>query len=83
MAAHYSGRESEILSLVARGLTDKEIAQELGISKNTVATHMYRILTRRGTRSRAAAVADWLGGGSILSSPTTALRSVPRTTLLR
>lgn len=58
----FSKREAEILQLIAEGLTDKEVAARLGISKNTVATHIYRILARRGKRSRTAAVADWLGG---------------------
>ena len=62
MSNTLSKREAQILQLVAEGLTDKEVAKRLGISKNTVATHIHRVLARRGLRSRTAAVAELLSG---------------------
>jgi DNA-binding NarL/FixJ family response regulator len=50
-------REHEILTLLARGLTQCEIAERLAISSKTVATHIERILGKLGVRSRAQAVA--------------------------
>ena len=46
-------RESEIAALVARGLTNHRIAQELSISEHTVANHVRKILKKLGLRSRA------------------------------
>lgn len=65
MSNNLSKREAQILRLVAEGLTDKEVAKRLGISKNTVATHIHRVLARRGLRSRTAAVVELLGGIAI------------------
>ncbi len=50
-------REREVLSLVARGMTDKDIAAHLGISEHTVHRHISNILTKTGHPSRAAAAA--------------------------
>jgi DNA-binding NarL/FixJ family response regulator len=52
-----TSREREVLKLLARGLTQAEIAQELFISPKTVAGHIQRILTKLGVHSRAQAVA--------------------------
>jgi DNA-binding NarL/FixJ family response regulator len=41
-----TSREEEIASLVARGLTSRQIALELHISEHTAATHVRRILKR-------------------------------------
>lgn len=49
-------REAEILGLVARGLTNPEIALELFLSTHTVKTHINRIFTKTGSRDRAAAI---------------------------
>jgi DNA-binding CsgD family transcriptional regulator len=45
-------REQEIADLVLRGLTNRAVAQLLGISEHTVETHMTSILNRLGLRSR-------------------------------
>lgn len=58
----YSSREEQILRLIAGGMTDKEIALRLGISRKTVATHLARLYTRGGYHSRTEAVVGWLGG---------------------
>ena len=46
-------REREVLSLLAEGLTQDEIADRLVISPKTVATHIQRILGKLDVRSRA------------------------------
>lgn len=52
-SAALTGREEEIAALVARGLTNRQIASELTISEHTVATHVRRILKRLGFHSRS------------------------------
>jgi DNA-binding NarL/FixJ family response regulator len=49
-------REREVLSLIARGLTNKEIAEQLVISELTAKTHVSRILTKLDLVSRVHAV---------------------------
>lgn len=49
-------REVEVLSLVGRGATNAEIAEELFISEVTVKSHLNHIFTKLGLRDRAAAV---------------------------
>ena len=46
-------REQEVALLVARGLTNRQIALELSISEHTVASHVRKILKKLGLRSRA------------------------------
>jgi DNA-binding NarL/FixJ family response regulator len=52
-----SPRESEVLTLVAAGKTNRAIATELFISEKTVARHVSNILTKLGLSSRAEATA--------------------------
>lgn len=59
-------RELEILSLVADGLANKEIAARLEISAHTVKTHVQSLFTKLGADSRAAAVAIGVRRGLIL-----------------
>jgi len=49
-------REREVLLCIARGLSNKELAQQLVIADNTVKTHVKRILTKLGARDRAQAI---------------------------
>jgi DNA-binding NarL/FixJ family response regulator len=49
-------REVEILGLIARGLTNPEIAAQLFLSSHTIKTHVNRIFAKTGSRDRAAAI---------------------------
>lgn len=55
--ADLSAREVEILTAVARGLSNREIARELVISEATVKTHLVHVFTKLDVDSRTAAVA--------------------------
>lgn len=51
-----SPRELEVLDLLARGYTNKRLAEELAISENTVKFHVSAILAKLGAESRTEAV---------------------------
>jgi two-component system OmpR family response regulator len=51
-----TGRESQVLALLADGLTPTEVAQDLIISRSTVGTHIEHIYEKLGARTRAHAV---------------------------
>jgi DNA-binding CsgD family transcriptional regulator len=54
-------REEEVATLVAQGLTNRQIASELSISEHTVATHVTKILKRLGLNSRSR-LSAWMAG---------------------
>jgi DNA-binding NarL/FixJ family response regulator len=56
-AALLTSRETEVLGLVAKGLTNRAIAAELVLSERTVDRHVSNIFTKIGVASRAAATA--------------------------
>jgi DNA-binding NarL/FixJ family response regulator len=58
-----SEREREVLALMSQGLTNKQIADELTVSVNTVKKHSQNIFTKLQVESRAAAVAAAMGRG--------------------
>jgi non-specific serine/threonine protein kinase len=60
LAQSLTRREREIAELVARGLTNRQIASELTISEHTAATHVRRILKKLNLRSRTQITA-WAG----------------------
>jgi DNA-binding CsgD family transcriptional regulator len=61
-----TSREREILALLADGLGNKQIAARLGISTNTVKTHLELLFERLGVSSRAEAVAAGVRQGLLL-----------------
>ncbi len=64
--ANLTPREREILALLADGLANKQIAARLGISKNTVKTHLELLFDKLGVSSRAEAVATGVRRGLLL-----------------
>jgi DNA-binding NarL/FixJ family response regulator len=67
---HLSGRELQILKLVAQGTSNREISDQLVISEHTVETHLVNIFRRLGVKSRTKAVLSaqkkgWLTPGDI------------------
>ncbi|WP_432931032.1 response regulator [Microbispora sp. CA-135349] len=63
VAESLSRRETEVLALVARGLTNAEIGRELFISETTVKTHLLRVFSKLGVSDRTAAVTTALARG--------------------
>src|SRR4051794_38215932 len=61
-----SNREREILALLADGLGNKQIAARLGISANTVKTHLELLFEKLEVSSRAEAVATGVKRGLLL-----------------
>ncbi len=64
-----STREIEVLELVARGTSNKEIAKELWVSETTVKSHMLHIFDKLGVADRTAAVTEALKRGIIRLEP--------------
>lgn len=59
-----SSRETEILVLLSEGITNKDIASRLGISPETVRTHLGHIYQKLHVQSRTEAVTKYLKTGS-------------------
>jgi DNA-binding NarL/FixJ family response regulator len=56
-----SGREAEIMDLIASGMTNRQIAATCFISEKTVKNHINRIFAKLHSGSRSEAAAKWLG----------------------
>ena len=61
-----TGREAQVLALLADGLVNKQIAVRLGISRHTVKTHLAALFHKLGVSTRAEAVAAGARAGLIL-----------------
>ncbi len=64
-----TAREREVAVLLARGLTNRQIAQALVIAEGTAGVHVDHILNKLGFRSRAQ-VAAWAAEHGLLAAPT-------------
>ena len=64
-----SGRERDVLRLLAAGHTDREIAEALTISPRTAETHVAAILRKLGVRNRSEAAAVYRRESSLGGSP--------------
>lgn len=58
-------REAEVLSLLARGRSSRQIGATLGISKRTVDAHSQSIIWKLGALNRAQAVAIAVSNGMV------------------
>src|SRR5260370_40519710 len=61
-------RQQQLMALVAKGLTNKEIASQLNLSEFTVRNHIHRILKQVDAGSRSEAVQTIRGHGYAISS---------------
>jgi two-component system, NarL family, response regulator len=59
MDPRFSPRQAEIVSMIATGCSDKQIARALQISPRTVRTQLERLYAANGLHSRAHAVYVW------------------------
>lgn len=64
-----TSRELQVLRLVARGLRNKEIAAQLGVSVRTVEAHIHSILNKLGASSRTEAVVHGVARGWFTAEP--------------
>lgn len=55
MRESLTGRETDTLRLIAKGMANKQIAAELGVSEVTVKTHVSNVLSKLGLQSRTQA----------------------------
>jgi DNA-binding CsgD family transcriptional regulator len=62
-ASGLSGRESQILSLLAQGLDTRQIAERIVVSEHTATDHVKAILAKTGARTRQVLLARGLGAG--------------------
>ncbi|GAA3346293.1 hypothetical protein GCM10020358_56720 [Amorphoplanes nipponensis] len=72
--APFTPREAEVLGLLRRGLTYREMASGLGLSAKTVEKHVAAIMRKTGTSNRTAAVVTALDHGWMGNLPHTATR---------
>jgi len=63
-----SGRQKAVITELARGRSNKEIAQSLGIGAETVKTHVSEIIRRLNVRNRAEAIRHFMMRGAVIES---------------
>lgn len=66
-----SQREIEVIRLVAKGCTNKEIARSLSLSDKTVARHLSNIFVKTGATSRSGATAFAFESGIVVTTGST------------
>jgi DNA-binding NarL/FixJ family response regulator len=64
-AERLTPRETQLLRLVAEGLSNRTVAQQLSVSENTVKYHMKSILRKLGAQNRTSAVTEAIRSGLI------------------
>jgi DNA-binding NarL/FixJ family response regulator len=64
-----TGRETDVLKLIAQGRANKEIARELGIGEKTVKTHVSNLLAKLGLQSRTQAAVHAMNMGLVEPNP--------------
>jgi DNA-binding NarL/FixJ family response regulator len=64
-----TGREREVLTVAAEGLTARQIGSRLGVKERTVTTHLFRIYKKLGADSRVGAIATAARSGIINIAP--------------
>lgn len=60
--ARLTERETDVLALLAAGMTNKEIARALCITTHTVKAHVTRVLHKLGVEGRTEAAVLWVRG---------------------
>lgn len=58
-------REQQVALLIVRGLSNKEVARELGLSHGTVKLHVHRIFQKTGVRNRYSLIIQMHNAGRL------------------
>ena len=58
LSPSFTGREREIVDLLMQGMSNRQIAQSLGIAEATVKKHLHHVYRKLGVRSRALLIVE-------------------------